>query len=101
MPEIPKQGYGWIIPPVNNFNSSDETQKLYDDMSFSFDDIFLGNETEGVNYTTTFSDRYGKVFLLQPELGAITTSQDTSLEIKLNPSLNFFMVDTKIILFKG
>ena len=94
MTEVPKKGIGWKNPPLNNFNSSNETRKLFDTSSYSFDEIFIGNGMEGVNHTTTFSDRYGKVFILQPDLGAITTDQDTTLEIKLNPSLNFFMVKT-------
>ena len=94
MTEIPKQGTGWIYPPQNNFNSSDEVRKLFDHRSFSFNETFFGNGLDGVNHTSTFSDNYGKVFILRPDLGAITTEQETTLEIKVNPSLNFFMVKT-------
>ena len=108
--EIPKQGSiyktnltedgsGWIYPPQNNFNSSNAIRKVFDQRSFSFDDIFFGNGLDGVNHTTTFSDKYGKVFILRPGLGAITTEQETTLGIKLNPSLNFFMVDAEILYF--
>ena len=102
--EVPKQGTGWKTPlspelsepPMNNLNSSG-IRKLFDNITFSFDEIFMGiGNSYGlvkVNHTTTYSDMYGKIFFLQPDLGSITTDQDTTLEINLNASLNFFMVE--------
>ena len=101
--EVPKQGTGWKTPlslelsepPLNILNSSGIRQ-LFDNITFSYDEIFMGmGNSYGpvkVNYTTTYSDIYGKIFFLQPNLGSITTDQDTTLEINLNASLNFFMV---------
>ena len=97
--EVPKLGTGWKTtpelfgPPLNNLNSSDDIRKHLDFIAFSFDELFIGNGLDKVNYTTTFNDMYGKTFILRPELGSITTNRDTTLEINLNASLNFFMVD--------
>ena len=96
--EVPKQGTGWKTPlspelsehPLSNLNSSG-TRQLFENITFAYDEIFMG--LDKVNYTTTYSDNYGKIFFLQPELGSITTNQDTTLEINLNASLNFFMVE--------
>ena len=102
--EVPKQGTGWKTPlspelsehPLKNLDSSG-IRKLFDNITFSFDEIFMGiGNSYGlvkVNYTTTYSDMYGKIFFLQPDLGSITTNQDTTLVINLNASLNFFMVE--------
>ena len=100
--EVPKQGTGWKTtspelsqPPLNNLNSSYVIRKLFENITFSFDEIFIENGLDKVNYTTTINDMYGQIFTLRPELGSITTNRDTTLEINLNASLNFFMVDAK------
>ena len=101
--EVPKKGTGWKTsspdgpelsqPPLNNLSSSTDIRKLFENITFSYDEIFIGNGLDKVNYTSTFNDMYGKTFILRPELGSITTNRDTTLEINLNASLNFFMVD--------
>ena len=100
--EVPKQGTGWKTsspdfsePPLNNLNSSIGIKKLFENNTFSFDEIFIGNGLDKVNYTTTIDHMYGQIFTLRPELGVITTNRKTTLQINLNASLNFFMVDAK------
>ena len=97
--EVPKQGTGWKTsspelsqPPLNNLSSSTDIRKLFENITFSYDEIFIGNGLDKVNYTTTFNDMYGKTFILRPELGSLTTNRDTTFKINLNASLNFFMV---------
>ena len=51
--------------------------------------MFLQNK---INFSTVYTDYYGKAYFLKPELGSITTHQDTTINVDLNESLNFFMV---------
>ena len=106
MIEVPTKGTGWkmtpapelSLAPLNDLNSAAEIRKVFESRAFSFQEIFLGIVMNNmflqnkINFSTVYTDYYGKAYFLKPELGSITTHQDTTINVDLNESLNFFMV---------
>ena len=104
-PEVPHSWTGgwkseppdFSEPPHDKINSTEEAKAVFDSSSFYFDEMFVGNEKNKIQqFLTSYDARAGKVYFLNFIPGSITTEQNSTLLVKLNNSLNYFLVDSNI-----
>ena len=105
MIEVPTKGTGWkmtppelSVAPLKDITSATEIRNIFESRAFSFQEVFVGTVMNNlflqnkINFTTAYTNYYGKAYFLKPELGSITTNENTTIAVALNESLNFFMV---------
>ena len=87
-----KTNYQNLTSEINNIQTIDEVKQVLNSNSFSFSDIFLGNNKSDTNYTTIFSGSMGRIFFIKPLHGSVTLDPKNTLNIQLNAKMNYYMV---------